>query len=202
MRHPSFTFPNRDIEIAALYKGNLVYGLVNADSLEKASPALAKFAYPPFLNSENEIKQLEHPTEQLIRNKAKSLAEDHGDALLIILQLGHHQYDKIPRIIEFDVLLEIAKLSDMLFCQDLISPRFQQWFADEELEWKFAVGLRDLNYLWICWVFKRNLRIFEYLAKERLMKLYSNQRGDAFLDEELEPIPLGLFLSGLASKCS
>lgn len=79
--------------------------------------------------------------------------EDDPTALNIVLLVLHHQYDRVPKTVSFDLMVAIAEICDKYLIQDALRFVAKDWSGHlrEEVERLGFVGYE--NWLLVAWVF-------------------------------------------------
>ncbi|KAI9053191.1 hypothetical protein LZ554_003457 [Drepanopeziza brunnea f. sp. 'monogermtubi'] len=136
-----FRFPLGDLTILARYKGYDVVGKVVTSSMMLASPLWG------------ELLQ-NHPVQEL------TLANDNGEALLILLRIAHLRFGAIKPTYEAPELFDIAILCEKYNCASLVKPWLRSWLPLES----WSTILTDDRWLYIAWAFGREI-MFRKVAK-------------------------------------
>jgi hypothetical protein len=120
----SLKFPSGDVTLLAKHtvtKAPLTY-IVSSVALSLASPVWRKFLFPPWESADSERK-----------SKQIDCTEDDSLALLILLNVAHLQFNKVPNgKLEYDLLFEVAKLCDQYDCMDLVRPWVAGWLEKKD----------------------------------------------------------------------
>ncbi|MCJ1451272.1 hypothetical protein MMC28_001608 [Mycoblastus sanguinarius] len=99
---------------------------------------------------------------------------DDPDALLILLQIAHLQFRKLPESLDYERLLNLAILCDKYDTVELIRPWVAKW------EWPskdFANKPGHEEWLFIAWAFG-DTSTYEVLAKSLVQSTLSNTSGE------------------------
>jgi len=161
-----FDFGEGDIDVALNYECELVKFRASSHALCFASPVWKKFIYPPFPKITDEGNGNSSNTQI-------DFTEDNGKALLILLNIAHLQFNKVPSELPFETLLQVAVLCDQYDCVSLVGPWLKQCIIDE-----LRVSRRPGQEAWlfIAWAFGRN-KVFETLASNLAAEVYINFEG-------------------------
>jgi hypothetical protein len=130
------------------------------------------------------------PTEKI------DFAEDPAEALLILLDITHFRFTKVPLTIPLQILSDIANLCDQYDCVHLVKPWLSQWLVDETTGWKstlrgFGGSIRE-KWLYIAWVFGRE-QVLKDCSSSLVRNLCTYDEGDcAYLKCVHGPMPPGL----------
>jgi len=161
-----FDFGDGDVDVAVNYECKLVEFRVSSHALCFASPVWKKFIYPPFPMIPDE--------ENLNSSDTKiDFTQDNGKALLILLNIAHLKFNKVPLKLPFETLLQVAVLCDQYDCISLVGPWLKLWMEDENRE---SVQPGQEAWLFIAWAFGRQ-QIFEALAKRLTVDMYIDSEG-------------------------
>lgn len=98
-----------DLRLLVTFSNQSLTWLGCSSSLSLGSPVWNKFLNPPFpklVSKEGGDGDTQH--EQI------DFSEDSGEALLILFRIAHCQFRKIPSILEFKSILDVAVLCDKL----------------------------------------------------------------------------------------
>ena len=137
-------------------------------------------------------KMLE-PTS-LCEQKRVDLTDDDPEALLLLLQISHLQFSKVPLHVEYTLLVHLAILCDKYEMAQLLLPWITPWQAD----WKpHALKEGYENMLSVAWVFS-DLETYTAFARNWVMKSTLDFDGnlvmgtDALKNKIMPPGALGL----------
>ncbi|KAL2070194.1 hypothetical protein VTL71DRAFT_13220 [Oculimacula yallundae] len=147
-----FIFPTGTVKLLVTYEGEPLVGSVSADALVLASPVWKKFLFPPW--------DIMFTSDIHGQQKQINCTEDDGKALLVLLNIIHLNFDKIPPTMDYATLLQVAVLVDQYDCIKIVRPWLEGWMKDEEIE---SVEENQEGWLFIAWVFGREA-IFSALA--------------------------------------
>ncbi|KAG4438823.1 hypothetical protein IFR05_005714 [Cadophora sp. M221] len=154
-----FVFPTGTVKLLATYKGQSLVGSVSADALVLASPVWKKFLFPPW----NDTSVPEKETE--VKQKQIDCTEDDGEALLILLNIVHLNFDGVPPVLKYSTLVEVAMLVDQYDCIKVVRPWLESWMKDEKSE---SLKAKQEGWLFISWVFGREAT-FSGLARHMVL---------------------------------
>ncbi|TVY16515.1 hypothetical protein LARI1_G005613 [Lachnellula arida] len=143
-------------------------------------------------------------TSQASKPKELDFTEDNADAFLILLRIAHLQFSELPvEELSFDLLFQLATVSDKYDCIQLVIPWIPLWTFDPEIE---MVGLEML--LFVAWAFRPEGEMWDQVplrAVERLfidefgVHKFSGYSGEPYRVIDLEQMPPGV-LERLLSK--
>lgn len=127
------------------------------------------------------------PTEEI------DFAEDPAEALLILLNITHFRFTKVPLTLPLDTLSDIAILCDQYDCVHLVKPWLSEWLADESTGWKAAVyvfgGSSREKWLFVAWVFGRE-QVLKDFSSSIVRNLCTHGEGDCTALEAINgPMP-------------
>ncbi len=106
--------------IEVTYKGEKVIGKVNKYAMAMASPVWNKFIFPPWKRG--------HESGGAGVKKLINFIGDNSDALRLLLNIVHLQFQWIPEKIEYNEFFNVAVLCDQYDCVGLLRPWFGRWF--------------------------------------------------------------------------
>lgn len=109
------------------------------------------------------------------QNKQIDFSEDSGEALLILFRIAHCQFRKIPSILEFKSILDVAVLCDKYDCVGLVKPWLALWLAKEKTEYE-EPGHEE--WLYIAWVFGLE-NIFQAWAIKLIKEMTTKDKGES-----------------------
>lgn len=142
--------PSGDLTLRIISTGVVEqYVRVSSKSMRLASPVWSKMLDPDSNFKEGSCL----PDGQI------SLEDDYK-ALLVILNIAHLRFQKLPRVMDFETLLQLAVISDKYDCIALVLPWLQKW-VDPLMPDVEKPGNEE--WLFIAWVFGYD-DIFERLA--------------------------------------
>ncbi|KAH6696744.1 hypothetical protein BKA61DRAFT_623016 [Leptodontidium sp. MPI-SDFR-AT-0119] len=147
-----FIFPTGTVKLLATYKDQSLVGSVSADALVLASPVWKKFLFPPWDDTSLPEKETE------VKHKQIDCTEDDGEALLILLNIVHLNFDGVPAFLEYPTLLEVAVLVDQYDCVKVVRPWLESWMKNEKSE---RLKAKQEGWLFISWVFGRETTFSE-----------------------------------------
>ncbi|CZR64670.1 uncharacterized protein PAC_14568 [Phialocephala subalpina] len=182
---PDFIFDTGNIRLLVKVDGKVIEGKVASEALCLASPVWKKFLFPPWKAEE----ELRHSVKQI------DCTEDDSTALLILLNIVHSRFEKVPEHVQYRTLLSIATLCDQYDCVKLVRPWLVDnlWLRGEKHE---SVKIGQHKWLFIAWVFGRTAT-FQKLA----MDLVKDIRVDS--EEEwmsVAPMPPEIIESILSKR--
>jgi hypothetical protein len=197
-----------DVAATAVYQNERIEFKVSSHALCFASQVWKKFLFPPFeklsistTDNDNESESDEvasgHNDKRHKENVQSDVAKeidfsgDDGDALLILLQIAHLQFCKIPSRLTYKTLYQIAVLCDQYNCAPLVRPWLASWLEDEKQE-SLKEGCE--GWLFIAWMFGRDT-VFEDLACKLVREVNVDHEGGwrSRVWERLpEPMPPGI----------
>lgn len=96
-----------------------------------------------------------------------SLPHDDWKALEIISNIAHLHSDRVPRKIDFQLLLEVAVLTEKYGATKAVRPWYQEWMENNR---KLATGPGYEEWLWIAWAFGED-QIFKRLTMQLVLNL-------------------------------
>ncbi|KAK0119407.1 hypothetical protein ONS95_010859 [Cadophora gregata] len=138
-----FTFPTGDTKILVTYQGSKIQGLVASQSLCQASPVWKNFIYPPWGTQDAGV-------EDGIAAGPKSIdcSEDDGEALLVLMNIVHLEFQKIPKSLALGILHQVAMLCEQYQCVRIVAPWVQGWVKNIPKVAQFQLGM-----LYVYWAF-------------------------------------------------
>lgn len=154
-----FIFPTGTVKLLATYKDQSLVGSVSADALVLANPVWKKFLFPPWDDTSLPEKETE------VKHKQIDCTEDDGEALLILLNIVHLNFDGVPAFLEYPTLLEVAVLVDQYDCVKVVRPWLESWMKNEKSE---RLKAKQEGWLFISWVFGRETT-FSELARHMVL---------------------------------
>lgn len=135
-----FLFDTGDIRISVTHNKRVVEGRVSSHSLSNVSPVW-KSKLLPSMDEDNELR---HSVKQI------DCTEDNSEALLILLNICHSKFAKVPSNLETAKLFHVATLCRKYDCIDAIQPWLtaKMWLAKEAKEstgvdWKIWIRIAD-----------------------------------------------------------
>jgi len=161
-----FDFGDGDIDVALNYECELIKFRASSHALCFASPVWKKFIYPPFPKVTDEGNQNSSDTQI-------DFTEDNGKALLVLLNIAHLKFNKVPSELPFETLLQVAMLCDQYDCVSLVGPWLKRWMKDEV--WESEQPGQEA-WLFIAWAFGRK-KVFETLATKLAAEMHINAEG-------------------------
>lgn len=129
-------------------------------------------------------------------------SDDNGRALLLLLQIAHLQFRRVPADIDFQLLHQVAVLCDLYDCVGLVQPWVEGWIMkDGDLLVSPWSGMHEPHDQWIfiAWVFGKE-EIFKKCAGWLPIGVTVDQHGGCFyngrpLDPYMPDGLLGVFFS-------
>jgi hypothetical protein len=215
----AFTFESGDVEITALYNGEVFKGCVVSGAMALASPVWRKFIFPPWYTQEGQggmpttipkddgqggHRRSASPASKNNNGQkppvvSLNFCDDDSVALLILLRLVHFKTKDTPTKLPYELLLNIAILVDKYDCIDLVRPWVSSWFLSVEMDSKVQ---GHVGWLFIAWVFGRE-KVFTDLATTLVREVALGpglipltSSGGAFP----EPMPPGILENILAIR--
>ncbi|TGO70496.1 hypothetical protein BELL_0716g00010 [Botrytis elliptica] len=195
--HP-FVFDNGDVRAKAKHGGRIITFKLSSHALCFASPVWKKFVFPPFpllssLGNEEEpnLKKACAVPEEQFPDIELDFTEDNPEALLILLQIAHLKFSKIPSQLPYEVLYNVAVICDLYDCRSLVKPWIQGWLKDEANE---AYLPHKEGWLWIAYYFGRKEK-FYHMMKIVALQLTIGDDGRCVMGDPpfyTEPYPLDL----------
>lgn len=170
-----FTFEAGDREILVNYHDETIAAKVSSQAMSLASPVWRKFVSPPWQSppqpEEDSVADSGYQSgseaaaadASVEANKQQQLdfTDDNGNALLILLNIAHLKFARVPSKLAYNQLLNVAILVDQYDCGELVRPWLKSWLEDEESQSQID---GQENWLFIAWVFGRE-DVFEKLAR-------------------------------------
>ncbi|TVY49043.1 hypothetical protein LOCC1_G001345 [Lachnellula occidentalis] len=207
------------------YGKKQIVGKVCSSSMVLASPVWKKFIFPPFLklwdtestraDKEKMYLDPKRVAEELaflsvfpdglpIGEELESddmvdeldFSDDNGNALLLLLQIAHLQFRRVPDKVDFQLLHQVAVLCDLYDCVTLIEPWVESWITKaHELPMPLGSGVQD-QWIFIAWVFGKE-EIFGNCATTLTRVVTVDLQGGCFYENRpLDPyMPAGLLES-------
>lgn len=124
--------------------------------------------------------------------KEVELPDDEGEALDILLNIAHLRFDKVPRTLDFQNLLDVAVLTDKYGITKLVEPWVHKWL--ENAKETFNIRSHE-QWLWIAWEFgdaETFNQVCEHLVKTIWVPFQSTFR----------PRLDGVFPPGIVGRCN
>lgn len=107
------------------------------------------------------------------KDKVIPLPEDNLEALTILLHIAHLKFNKVPRHIEFEELVNLAVLTDKYQATQIVSPWLKDWL--EPLNKTVGKdGYED--WLWIAWEYGLD-EIFQLVANQLVLESSVDDSG-------------------------
>ena len=103
-----------------------------------------------------------------------SFPEDDTTAFLILINIAHLHFLKVPQILTCEQLFDIAVLCDKYDSVTLVRPWFEAWI--KVIDGKAGPSLSGTRRLFIAWVFGERA-VFEDVAKRISMRCTLNKKG-------------------------
>ena len=126
------------------------------------------------------------------------MLEDDPDALLILLDAAHLNFDHVPKAVNFDQLLHLAILCDKYDTFRLVGPWISEWIGGQELL-RPVYNPGNEAWLFISWSFGRE-GIYNNLSKHLVSTLSIDDSGQCLspaakvLGENMPPGAIGEYL--------
>lgn len=187
-----FIFPTGDVKMLVTYNNELVEGKASSHALVLASPVWTRFLFPPWASP---------PTANPTTMEPKKIdcCGDDSAALLILLNIIHLKFSRVPKSINTATLLQVAILCDQYACVSIVQPWLVGWTHDE-ISRSRQQG--EERWLFIAWVFGR-VRVFEELSDRMVLEVKMNGKGE-YTDREgkvlSEPLPNGIIGKSLLNQ--
>lgn len=168
-----FTFDIGDVEISVSVRDEEITGKVCADAMALASPVWKKFMYPPWNPSGDTTTS--RTVGKVAPVSRVDFSTDNRHALLLLLQIVHYQFDKIPAELWQDDFFNIVVLADQYDCHKLLRPWLGNWMKiyDEPSESKIDMEAS----LFVFWTLGEEER-FSRTAKRLVKKAQVNKSGE------------------------
>ncbi|KAL2070196.1 hypothetical protein VTL71DRAFT_13222 [Oculimacula yallundae] len=115
-----FTYATGDTKVLVKYKGKKIEGLVSSASLCQASPVWKNFIYPPW---DTAWPQPEVP----MIPKTLNFRQESGKALLILLDIVHLNFLRVPNAPSQETLRQVAQLCELYQCVAIVAPWIGKW---------------------------------------------------------------------------
>ncbi|PVH73882.1 hypothetical protein DL98DRAFT_594572 [Cadophora sp. DSE1049] len=148
-----FIFPIGTVKLLVTYKAKELVGYASADTLVLASPVWKNFLFPPWDDDPAPVGE--------VKEKQIDCTEDDGEALLVLLNIVHLNFNAVPSTLEYSTLLQVAVRVDQYDCIKIVRPWLESWMKHEHGE---SLKPNQEGWLFIAWVFEPE-NIFEKLAK-------------------------------------
>lgn len=161
-----FNFGEGDAKAAATYNKERIVFQVSSHALGFASPVWKKFLFPPFPSTMDEAAK---------DGINIDFTDDNGEAVLLLLNIAHLQFNKIctDKPLPYQLLLQVAILCDQYDCVQLVRPWLSQWMTNEIEE---ANKIGQERWLFISWVFGRE-DVFRRLATRLAKNVHISEQG-------------------------
>ncbi|KAF7932821.1 uncharacterized protein EAE98_004120 [Botrytis deweyae] len=186
--HP-FVFEDGDVRAKAKHDERIITFKLSSHALCFASPVWKKFVFPPFpllssLGNEEEpnSKKARAVPEEPFPDIELDFTEDNPEALLILLQIAHLKFSKIPSQLPYEVLYNVAVICDQYDCRSLVKPWIQGWLKDEANE---AYLPHREGWLWIAYYFGRKEELYHMMKMLALRLSVGKDGGCMLLDPSL-----------------
>ena len=114
-------------------------------------------------------------------NGTVQFTEDNAAALLLILRIAHLQFRKVPDVLEFQELVELAVVCDKYDTAGLVRPWIKQW---EESLRERSIRVEESGreeYLFFAWNFG-DLPTYEKIADRLICNATCDDRGHFYVD--------------------
>ena len=115
---------------------------------------------PPSIDSPSISKKSRTDAQDPFHDIELDFAEDNMDALLILLQIVHLQFAKVPKSLSYNTLLGVTLMCDQYDCRNLVKPWLADWMKEEWHE--SNIGGQE-GWLFIAYYFGRQ-DVFPMLA--------------------------------------
>ena len=89
---------------------------VSSHAMSLASPVWRKILHPPFETLPSSDASDDDEQDDI------DFTDDDGEALLLLLNIAHLQFSKIPHYLTFETVVQVAVLCDKYDCVGLIKP--------------------------------------------------------------------------------
>ncbi|KAK0120443.1 hypothetical protein ONS96_010657 [Cadophora gregata f. sp. sojae] len=188
-----FTFPTGDTKILVTYQGSKIEGLVASQSLCQASPVWKNFIYPPW-----SIQVPGGGGSVSGGRKVIDCCEDDWEALLVLMNIIHTEFQKVPETLPNKTLYQVAFLCEQYQCVRIVAPWVDGWVDDQNGTFNAA------RWLYIYWAFGYKQE-FEDTAVESIDYLrYDDSIGKWSCEKQPieEPLPPGILESLLQLRAS
>jgi hypothetical protein len=177
LRPEDFCFPHSDVQIIVRYNGSEIEGCVSTEAMASASPAWKNFVYPPrqissfssqvgSMVDSFSLLNVDSTSQKRACGKTKSrtpstatidFTEDDAETLLVLLQIAHSRFEKIPVKIDRKLLFNIALVCEEYLCTSLVKAWIAEWTIGTEMIIKqFTDNLEKDECLLIYWAFGTN----------------------------------------------
>lgn len=178
-----FVFETGDIRILVKHNGEVIEGKVSSQSLCNASFVWTAKLRP--LQDEND-NELRHSVKQV------DCAEDNAEALLIVLNICHLKFDKIPERLSYEQLLQIALLCEKYKCVGTV----KMWLTEQA--WLHDVQRDALDPECAEWV--QIAKVFG--LKEIFEQIIRREAKNIDLQDDYSMENLALMPSDIKGKCT
>lgn len=125
--------------------------------------------------------------EQRQKPKQIDCTEDDSSALLILLNICHLKFQKIPSWLPYEILLQVAVLCDQYNCVNIVRPwlPLSLWLENESEE---SLKTGQHGWLFIAWTFGR-VEVFEQLSLH-MINVIEDHNDDWWM--KMTPMPPGI----------
>jgi hypothetical protein len=178
------------VRILVTYEGEEVVGSASSHAMALASPVWEMFV----VRWENqEIASTASPSTPG-KEKAIDFKEDDGEALLVLLNIAHFQFRKIPdHALHYDLLYNVAGLIDQYQCIDLVKSYKSHWVSDSRRQ---LATFGQQGWFFIAYVFGLE-HLFEEAVGKLARELRTNEEGNWYTGELLLPKTMLLDIKGM-----
>jgi hypothetical protein len=161
------------VRISVTWLGQQVVGSVCSQAMAHASPVWEKFLFPPWETTSTSKKE-----------KEIDFKEDNAMALLILLNIAHLQFNKIPiQTLKYSLHYDVAILVDQYQCIGLVITFKWTWLGN--YGWDSTRPGKE-GWLFIAWVFGLE-KTFEEVAERLVKGLHSDGGGKWYIGAVLLP---------------
>jgi hypothetical protein len=190
-----FIFKRGDVRILVTYKGKEIVGSVCSQAMVLASPAWEKFVFPPWENQEIASTTSSSTPGQ---EKAINFTEDNGEALLVLLNIAHLQFCKVPdNQLHYDLLYNLACLIDLHQCIDLVKSYKSHWVSGSRTQMMMS---GQQGWFFIAYVFGLE-ELFEEAARRLVKELRTDEEGKWYTGELTSPERAETMKLGFLGMC-
>lgn len=173
-----FIFDTGNIRILVKLNDIVREGRVSSSSMIQASPVWRKLLSP---TQDEDVEELRHSIKRI------DCTEDDSEALLILLNICHLNFQEVPHGVGYELLLLLALLCDKYDCVSLVQPWLtnERWLMQESEE-SMLPGKE--GWLRIAQIFELEV-VFDKLVKHMARNVYGSI-GDADADHATESLTL------------
>jgi hypothetical protein len=179
----SFIFETGDVDLIIRDPNSKesFIGKVSSSALIMASPVWKKFLMPPW--------EVSPPPPR----KQIDCTGDDPEALLILLNVAHLRFNKVPPNLRYQLLYDVAVLVDQYQCIRLVQPWAKTWTRYKE-DFNDYTEAGNEGWLFIAWVFGM-VETFDWLARKLVRRIRIDEKGAFFCQDGKhlpEPMPPGI----------